>query len=106
MKLIITLCLAMPLMVLSLESKAQQLTPAQQQRPSGDPWAQRFEDEHGPPRTKFANTDDELEYRSRRIFPDQQNEPARQQWIVAQKQQAIANEINRSKTLLYPASGR
>jgi hypothetical protein len=74
----------------------------------GDPWAKAFEDAHSiTPRTKFdPNTDDELEYRSRRIFPDFQNEPARQQWIVAQKQRAIANDINRTKPLMYPVNGR
>jgi hypothetical protein len=73
----------------------------------GDPWARQFEDEHGPERTKFdPKTDDEIIYRSHRIFPDFQNEPARQQWIVAQKQQAIANEINRTKPLIYPVNGR
>jgi len=73
----------------------------------GDPWTKAFEDEHGPERTKFdPKTDDELLYRSHRIFPDGQNESARQQWIVAQKQQAIANEINRTKPLIYPVNGR
>lgn len=72
-----------------------------------DPWARQFEDEHGPERTKFdPNTDDEVIYRSHRIFPDGQNESARQQWIVAQKQRAIANEINRTKALIYPVNGR
>jgi hypothetical protein len=72
-----------------------------------DPWARQFEDEHGPERTKFdPKTDDEIIYRSHRIFPDFQNEPARQQWIVAQKQRAIANDINRTKPLMYPVNGR
>jgi hypothetical protein len=89
-------------------SQLQAAAPAEQQRPGGDPWAQAFEDAHSTtPRTKFdPNTDDELEYRSRRIFSDFQNEPARQQWIAVQKQQAIANEINRTKPLIYPVTGR
>jgi hypothetical protein len=87
-------------------SEVQAAAPAEQHGPGGDPWARQFEEEHGPPRTKFDSIDDELEYRSHRIFPDFQNEPARQQWIMAQKQRAIANEINTSKALLYPVSGR
>jgi hypothetical protein len=51
-----------------------------------DPWARAWDDEHGPERTKFDDTsDDELIYRSHRIFPGQQNEAARQEWIAAQK---------------------
>jgi hypothetical protein len=50
----------------------------------------------------------QLEARSLRIFGQGNvaNEPRRQQWMADQEQQAIANEINRSKALLYPVSGR
>jgi hypothetical protein len=34
------------------------------------------------------------------------NESARQRWMADQEQRAIANEINRTKPLLYPVSGR
>jgi hypothetical protein len=33
-------------------------------------------------------------------------ESERQQWMADQEQRAIANEINRTKPLLYPVSGR
>jgi hypothetical protein len=32
--------------------------------------------------------------------------PARQQWMADQEQRAIANDINRTKPLMYPVSGR
>jgi hypothetical protein len=48
----------------------------------------------------------QLEARSRKIFPDVGREPERQQWMADQEQRAIANDINRSKALLYPVSGR
>jgi hypothetical protein len=32
--------------------------------------------------------------------------PARQQWMADQEQRAIANDINRTKPLVYPISGR
>jgi hypothetical protein len=48
----------------------------------------------------------QLEARSRRIFPSVGQEAERQQWMADQEQRAIANEINRTKPLLYPVSGR
>jgi hypothetical protein len=48
----------------------------------------------------------QLEARSRKIFPDVGRESERQQWMADQEQRAIANDINRSKALLYPVSGR
>jgi hypothetical protein len=46
----------------------------------------------------------QLEARSSRIFPD--DEAKRQQWMADQEQRAIANDINRTKPLLYPVGGR
>jgi hypothetical protein len=75
-----------------------------------DPVARQYEDSFGPERTKFdPNTDDELIYRANRAFPPNSsstNPRARQEWIAAQKQRAIANEINRTKPLMYPGNGR
>ena len=48
----------------------------------------------------------QLEARSLRMFPSGSQEQERQQWMAAQEQQAIANEINRTKPLLYPVTGR
>jgi hypothetical protein len=52
----------------------------------------------------------ELEKRSYEVFPkaawDVDENSRRVQWIVDQEQRAIANEINRTKPLLYPVSGR
>lgn len=48
----------------------------------------------------------ELEKRSRAIYPDVGHEAERQQWMAAQKQRAIANDINRTKPLIYPVNGR
>jgi hypothetical protein len=158
MKPIITLCLAMPLMVLSLESKAQQLTPTEAARAaapkraagpfppqpyhssrSGFPAAAQppaptnaavrtdkphvadvTQADQAPQFNKFdsgghylgAQEPDKTEYgqlleaRSRKIFPLNTQEAERQQWMPDQEQRAIANDINRSKALLYPASGR
>jgi len=47
-----------------------------------------------------------LEARSRQIFPWMSQESQRQQWMADQEQRAIANEINKTKPLLYPMSGR
>jgi len=44
-----------------------------------------------------------LEARSRRIFPWASQEEERQKWMAMQEQQSIANEINRTKPLIYPA---
>ncbi len=44
----------------------------------------------------------QLEARSRRMFPGVSEERERQQWMADQEQRAIANEINRTKPLLYP----
>jgi hypothetical protein len=44
----------------------------------------------------------QLEARSLRMFPD--DEAKRQQWMADQEQRA--NEINRTKPLLYPVTGR
>jgi hypothetical protein len=52
----------------------------------------------------------ELEQRSYEIFPrsalDADENSKRVQWLVDQEQRAIANEINRTKPLIYPVSGR
>jgi hypothetical protein len=48
----------------------------------------------------------QLEARSRRMFPSGSQEQERQQWMADQEQRAIANEINRTKPLQYPVSGR
>jgi hypothetical protein len=48
----------------------------------------------------------QLEARAFRMFPSISQEQERQQWMADQEQRAIANEINRTKPLLYPASGR
>ncbi len=47
-----------------------------------------------------------LEERSRGIFPWISQEEQRQRWMAEQEQRAIANEINRTKSLPYPVSGR
>lgn len=44
-----------------------------------------------------------LEARSLRIFPWASQEEERQKWMAMQEQQLIANEINRTKPLIYPA---
>jgi hypothetical protein len=44
-----------------------------------------------------------LEARSRRIFPWVSQEEERQKWMAMQEQQLIANGINRTKPLSYPA---
>ena len=48
----------------------------------------------------------QLETRSLRMFPLGSQEQERQQWMADQEQQAIANEINRTKPLQYPVIGR
>jgi hypothetical protein len=52
----------------------------------------------------------ELEKRSYEIFPravlDVDENSKRVQWLVDQEQRAIANEINSTKPLIYPVSGR
>jgi len=48
--------------------------------------------------------DEKMRARAASIFPD--DEAKRQQWMADQEQRAIANEINRTKPLLYPVSGR
>jgi hypothetical protein len=53
-----------------------------------------------------TNYSAQLEARSMRIFPLPSQEPQRQQWMADQEQKGIENEINRSKPLLYPVSGR
>jgi len=45
-----------------------------------------------------------LEERSRGIFPH--DEERRLLWMADQEHLAIANEINRTKPLLYPVTGR
>jgi hypothetical protein len=45
-----------------------------------------------------------LEEQSRAIFPH--DEERRLLWMAEQEQQAIANDINRTKPLIYPVSGR
>jgi hypothetical protein len=51
-----------------------------------------------------------LEKRSYAIFPraalDPDENAKREQWMADQEQRAIANDINRTKPLLYPVSGR
>jgi hypothetical protein len=49
-----------------------------------------------------------LEARSRAMFGygNVNSERQRQQWMAEQEQQAIANDINRSKPLIYPVNGR
>lgn len=63
-----------------------------------DPWAQQYENEHGTERTKFdPNTDDEVTYRSHRMFPNSQlsgTEPQRQEW-VAKQQESEAERKNK-----------
>jgi hypothetical protein len=48
----------------------------------------------------------QLEARSRKIFTTSMQEAKRQQWMADQEQRAIANDINRSKPLMYPVIGR
>jgi hypothetical protein len=54
--------------------------------------------------------DPQLDARSKHIFPraalDADQEALRMQWIVDHEQQATANEINRTKPLQFPVSGR
>jgi hypothetical protein len=48
--------------------------------------------------------DEKMRARAALIFPD--DEAKRQQWMADQEQRAIANDINRTKPLQYPVSGR
>jgi hypothetical protein len=48
----------------------------------------------------------QLEARAFRMFPSGSQEQERQQWMADQEKRGIANEINRTKPLLYPVSGR
>jgi hypothetical protein len=66
-------------------------------------------DGHGsqpPPVVKIV-VDPQLDARSRVIFPraayDADQEALRMQWIVEHEQRAVANDINRTKPLVYPA---
>jgi hypothetical protein len=53
-----------------------------------------------------TNYSAQLEARSMKIFPSPSQEPQRQQWMADQEQKSIENEINRSKPLIFPVSGR
>jgi hypothetical protein len=43
-----------------------------------------------------------VEARALRMFPWASQEEERQKWMAMQEQQSIANEINRTKPLIYP----
>jgi hypothetical protein len=57
------------------------------------------------PQPDKTNYGERLEARSWARFPSGP-ESERQQWMAEQEQRAIANEINRTKPLRYPVSGR
>jgi hypothetical protein len=48
----------------------------------------------------------QIEARANRMFPSISQQQEREQWKADQEQRAIANEINRTKPLMYPVSGR
>jgi hypothetical protein len=48
----------------------------------------------------------QIEARSRQMFPWISQEQERQRWMAEQEQQAIANDINNTKPLVYPVAGR
>jgi hypothetical protein len=58
------------------------------------------------PRPNLGAYSPQLEARSLRMFPYGSQEQERQQWMADQEQRGIANDINRTKPLLYPVSGR
>jgi hypothetical protein len=80
-------------------SELQTAAQAQQRRSSGG--AVRVDDD-------ATGYSPQLEARANAIFGKGNvgNESARQRWMADHEQQAIANEINRTKPLLYPVSGR
>jgi hypothetical protein len=80
-------------------SELQAAAQAQQPRSSGG--AVRVDDD-------ATGYSPQLEARANAIFGKGNvgNESARQRWMADQEQRAIANEINRTKPLLYPVSGR
>jgi hypothetical protein len=111
MKPIVKLCLAVPLVVLGLEAKAQPPAPRVADVTQADqpPQFNKFDSgghylgAQEPDKTEYGQL---LEARSRKIFPLNTQEAERQQWMSDQEQRAIANDINRSKALIYPMSGR
>jgi hypothetical protein len=86
-------------------SQLQAAAPAEQHRPGGDPWAQAYEDANNPAKTNYGA---QLEARANAIFGANNvaTQQARQLWMADQEQRAIANEINRTKPLIYPVTGR
>lgn len=48
----------------------------------------------------------EIEARANRMFPSMSQSQEREQWKADQEKRAIANEINRTKPLMYPVGGR
>ena len=58
------------------------------------------------PRPDLGAYSPQLEARAFRMFPSGSQEQERQQWMADQEQRAIANDINRTKPLLYPVTGR
>jgi hypothetical protein len=100
---IITLFLAAlttSVFVLSPEAKAQQTTPALRGAQDNSHYTGPKSEQQG----RFAP---ELEARADRMFgKGKVYDPARIQWMAEQEQRAIANEINRSKALVYPVGGR
>ena len=111
MKPIVKPCLAVPMVVLGLEAKAQPPAPhvADVTQADQPPQFNKFDSgghylgAREPDKTEYGPL---LEARSRKIFPLNTQEAERQQWMADQEQRAIANDINRSKALIYPMSGR
>jgi hypothetical protein len=48
----------------------------------------------------------QIEARAWRMFPSADQNEERERWMAEQEQRAIANDINRTKPLMYPVSGR
>jgi hypothetical protein len=71
-------------------------TKAQTQPPSDAQRASRHVGAYSP----------EIEMRAMRMFPWSRQGQQREQWMADQEQRAIANEINRTKPLVYPVNGR
>jgi hypothetical protein len=75
--------------------------------PTNMPWLQKHPSTlNNAPEPDPGAYSPQLEARSLRMFPWASQEQQRQQWMADQEQRAIANDINRSKSLLYPVSGR
>jgi hypothetical protein len=99
--------LMMSVIVLSPEAKAQQTNSA---TGSSSQSTNSHDVRTGSwpiPRMPGTNHDPELEARAAARFGTGISQMGdREQWMAEQEQRAIENDINRSKPLMYPVSGR